>query len=175
MKGHVSTTPENEKDFAQTPQWFFDALERHVMRRKFKLDVCAEMRTAKCKKYYTLQRGQDGLKESWSSLNWCNPPFSNITPWVEKAVKETFKGKDSVMIMPNNPETEYVRMAKAAAQTIIEMPFRLQFVKPDGTPFLTKKGKPSTPQFSCLLALFTPLGLHTKSQNTYIDFREWRK
>lgn len=29
--------------------------------------------------------GWDGLKESWFGRVWCNPPFSNIAPWVQKA------------------------------------------------------------------------------------------
>ncbi len=75
--------------------------------------------------------------------------------------------------MPNNPETAYVRYAKEWADTIIEMPFRIKYRKPSGEMFLDNKGKEQGPQFSCLVAIFTPLGI--KKPNTsfmYHDFRE---
>ncbi len=50
----------------------------------FTLDVAAAPHNAKCARYYT--RLMDGLAQPWAGERvWCNPPYSNIRPWVEKA------------------------------------------------------------------------------------------
>lgn len=63
----------------------------------FDLDVCATPQNAKCEEYYTKE--QDGLKCLWYGKVWCNPPYSNIRPWVCKAWE---CGADTVcMVVPN--------------------------------------------------------------------------
>lgn len=175
MKHQTSNTPESEKDLAQTPVWFIDSLLNLLGLDYFKLDVCALESTKKAKKCYSLiERGQDALNLDWDTWNWCNPPFSNVTPFLEKSVSESLSGyKNTAAIMPNNPETAYIRHAKQFADVIIEMPFRLKFIRPDGTPFLDKKGKEQSPQFSCLVALYTPLGSRRQNPaHMYYDFRD---
>ena len=52
----------------------------------------------KCERYYT--RESDGLNRDWSGeVVWCNPPYSNIRPWVVKA----WESKATVvMLVPAN-------------------------------------------------------------------------
>lgn len=174
-KYNESTTPESEKDLAQTPVWFIESLCDLLGIEFFELDVCALEQTKKAATCYSLaERGENCLELEWDLWNWCNPPFSNILPFLEKAVEQSSSGfKNTAVIMPNNPETAYVRYAKEWADTIIEMPFRIKYRKPSGEMFLDKKGKEQGPQFSCLVAIFTPLGI--KKPNTsfmYHDFRE---
>lgn len=167
-----SSTPKNEKDFAQTPMWFVESLLDFIGKKNFVLDVCANKATSKGLNYFSLEEnGQDSLILDWAPNDFCNPPFSNIMPFIEKAAYEAAKGNQTCMIMPNNPETAYVRKAKELADTIIEMPFRLKFLRPDGGMFLDKKGKESGPLFSCLVAIFTPIGLKCPTRNIYHDFR----
>lgn len=53
----------------------------------FTVDVAASRANAKCGRYY--DRATDGLAQQWASERvWCNPPYSAIRPWVEKAWTE---------------------------------------------------------------------------------------
>jgi phage N-6-adenine-methyltransferase len=170
-----STTPENEKDLAQTPEWFIESLCDLLGIEYFELDVCALEKTKKAATCYSLsERGENCLELDWDLWNWLNPPFSNVLPFLEKAVEQCETGyRNTAAIMPNNPETGYVRYAKEWADMIIEMPFRIKYLRPNGSMFLDKKGKEQSPQFSCLVAIFTPLGLKKKSTSfMYHDFRE---
>jgi len=171
MKVFESTTKESEKDGAQTPWWFIRSLES-VLGIKFSLDVCCSKLTAKAGNYFSLVDDcKDGLSEEWVEYNWCNPPFSDIAIWISKAIDEAKLGRCTAMIMPDNTETKYVRLATDYCDTIIRMPFRLNFLKPDGSNFLDKKGKKQGPQFPCAVFWFTPLGLSCDSRVIYHDFR----
>jgi phage N-6-adenine-methyltransferase len=173
IENQSSTTPKSEKDCAQTPIWFMNSLLNLTSSSCFLLDVCANKATAKSFAYYSLEeKGQNALELAWSKNSFCNPPFSNIMPFIEKAEYEATTGNTTTMLLPNNPETAYIRKVKEVADTIIEMPFRLKFLRPNGEPFLDKKGKEQGPKFSCLIAIITPLGLHAPKRSMYYDFRE---
>jgi hypothetical protein len=42
----------------------------------------------------------DGLRESWGSSNYVNPPFMGPTAWVRKAISEYKQGKKVVFVFP---------------------------------------------------------------------------
>jgi phage N-6-adenine-methyltransferase len=65
-----------------TPKWVFDRLG--VV---FDIDVASppQETAVPCKKYLT--QADDGLSYEWKGIVWCNPPFSNTTPWVNKWMK----------------------------------------------------------------------------------------
>lgn len=94
-------------DDRETPRDVYDPLNAEF---HFTLDVAAARHNAKCKRFYAkapwtpLQAKQcglwpeswvdhpdalalDGLAQPWAEneVVWCNPPFSDIAPWVEKA------------------------------------------------------------------------------------------
>lgn len=173
MHNYESTTPESEKDLAQTPPWFIESLCNLLGITCFDLDVCANEATAKAIYYYSLQeRNQNCLSLPWKNWNYCNPPFSDALPFLERSVSMAkLKGSSTAGLIPNKPETKYTRYAKQHADTIIEMPFRLKFLRPDGSMFVDSKGKEQSPQFSCLVAIFTPLGLKRETAYMYHDFR----
>jgi phage N-6-adenine-methyltransferase len=85
-------------DRATPPELFRSIVERHG---PFTVDVAASAENAKCARFFTAQ--DNGLEQSWARERvWCNPPFSNIGPWVEKAWAE-FPGTTSiVMLLPAN-------------------------------------------------------------------------
>ena len=169
---HNSTTPEAEKDLAQTPVWFVDAAQKFFNKR-FTLDVCALPQTAKCERFYSLERGQDALKLPWGEFNWCNPPYSDITPWVDAAYRQSILGCTSALLVPDKPEVGYMRQARRYADTVIHMPFRLKFLRPNGEKFLDKQGKEQGPKFPVALILFTPWGCELPVRDEYIDFRQY--
>jgi phage N-6-adenine-methyltransferase len=81
MFPETQLVPESEPDERYTPRSLFDPLHKEF---NFTLDVCATAESAKVPRYFTKE--QDGLKRSWRRERvWCNPPFSDIEPWVVKA------------------------------------------------------------------------------------------
>lgn len=71
----------SKTDKWETPQWFFDQLNEEF---HFETDVCATPENAKCKRYFTPE--MDGLKQEWTGVCWCNPPYGRqIGKWVKKA------------------------------------------------------------------------------------------
>jgi hypothetical protein len=64
-----------------TPRWLFAAAGV-----TFDMDVCAPVdagfRTCPARRYLTAV--EDGLTYPWDGLIWCNPPYSNMRPWVDR-------------------------------------------------------------------------------------------
>jgi phage N-6-adenine-methyltransferase len=171
MENHNSTTPEDEKDLAQTPVWFIDALQSYLG-TDFDLDVCALAKTAKVPNYYSLaERGEDAFKLPWARNTFCNPPYSNIRPWIIRAGTQAMAGKTTAILIPDKPETDFTRTSRKIADTIIHMPFRLRFLRPDGSEFLDKHGKKQGPKFAVAIHLVTPHGLKMPLRDVYVDFR----
>lgn len=47
------------------------------------LDVAACLEAHLAERYYT--KADDGLQQPWTGRVWCNPPFSDISAWLERA------------------------------------------------------------------------------------------
>ena len=165
-----TTTPESEQDCAQTPWWFIKSLESYT-RLQIDLDVCCAANTAKAKSFLALNLGLDGLTTSWQSVNYCNPPYSDILPWVLAVEESAIEGNTTLMLIPDKPEVGYTRLAREYADTVVHMPFRLNFLRPDGTEFLDKNGKKQGPKFPVCVYIFTPQGLNMPIRDVYHDFR----
>tara|TARA_Y100000310_G_C20550560_1_gene747858 strand:+ start:589 stop:954 length:366 start_codon:yes stop_codon:yes gene_type:complete len=59
---------------------------------------------------------EDGLKMDWRKWTFVNPPYSNVIPWVEKAISENKKGKTIVMLLNVDPSTKwYAKLVNANA------------------------------------------------------------
>src|SRR5215475_10049926 len=52
----------------------------------FTLDVAASADNTKCETYY--DRAANGLAQRWIGVVWCNPPYSDIAPWIRHARTE---------------------------------------------------------------------------------------
>lgn len=94
----------NNSDEWSTPQGLFDELDSEF---HFDLDVCATDENHKCEQYYTIK--DDGLKMEWGGHRaFCNPPYSQIGKWVEKAFRES-KNDNTVivLIIPARTDTKY--------------------------------------------------------------------
>lgn len=87
-----------------TPQNMFDELDKEF---RFTLDPCAADDNHKCDKYFTLEN--DGLSENWGGYRvFCNPPYSEIDKWVEKAYRETRNDNTLVVLLiPSRTDTRY--------------------------------------------------------------------
>jgi phage N-6-adenine-methyltransferase len=70
-------------DRATSPEVFGPLHDRF----HFSIDVAASATNTKCERFYTVE--DDGLAQPWSRERvWCNPPYSDIRPWVRKAWSE---------------------------------------------------------------------------------------
>jgi hypothetical protein len=63
----------------------------------------------------------DGLTSPWGALNYVNPPFKSIEPWVTKAISEQALGRSSVFLIPARTHTAYFSklVFKSASQIIL--------------------------------------------------------
>lgn len=91
-----------KSDEWETPAWFFDRMNE---RFHFDMDVACTEQNAKCAVHFTEK--EDGLKQKWKGTVWCNPPYSNITPWVQKAVAEMENGVTTVMLTPARTDVQW--------------------------------------------------------------------
>ncbi len=138
---------DDEIDDRGTPQDFYDQLNA---RYRFTLDVAAAPHNAKCANYYT--RLADGLLQPWTGSVWCNPPYSGLDRWLEKAWAEWRRDemgcapwdhplRSIVMLLPaNRPEqpwwqtwVEPYRDRPGSPLSVEFLPGRLRFIKPGAT------------------------------------------
>ena len=69
----------------------------------------------------------DGLKIEWGKRTYCNPPYSNPMPWVEKAIEESQKGKKIVMLLNVDTSTKWYAKLNEANAHFIWFAERLKF------------------------------------------------
>ena len=87
-------------DLWATPLDLFDKYNEIY---NFETDVCALPENAKCKRFFTPE--MDGLKQEWTGVCWCNPPYGRqIGKWVEKACKSF---ATVVMLLPARTDTKW--------------------------------------------------------------------
>lgn len=122
----------------------------------FTVDVAAAAHNTKCERYYN--RLQDGLRQSWAGERvWCNPPYSNIAPWVAKANAET--AALVVILLPaNRTEQRWWQdhiephRDRGGRLSVEFLPGRLRFLRRGATEI-----KPNErPPFGCCLAIWQP-------------------
>ena len=114
------------KDNWATPEVFFSRLNQTY---QFSLDACAEAWSAKCKDFYT--EADNGLLQHWKTWTWCNPPYSEIRAWFQKATEEMKLGNSSVLLTFARTDTRAFNDFALQASEIIFIKGRLKFVCTD--------------------------------------------
>jgi phage N-6-adenine-methyltransferase len=111
-----SNTLASDKDCWATPLWVFDALDIEF---GFWLDAAASHHNALCAHHLTEQ--DDALNSAWNSHGaiWCNPPYSNIRPWVEKAAEQCDQQRRAIVMLV--PEDMSVGWFSKALETVDEV------------------------------------------------------
>lgn len=138
-----SRTPKEERNYWQTPGHIFEIAESIF--GPFWLDLAANRDNAVCECW--IGEEEDSLSVSWINLakrGWLNPPFSNITPWMMKAVEEAEKGFQTVMLIPT-PNGDGRDMLFGEAKDIVFFDKRVQYIRPNGE--VSKQN----PRGSCLV------------------------
>lgn len=98
-KNHPQQATVDHVDDRRTPAGLFEKLMREF---EFTVDAAASKENALLPRFWTI--GDDALAQSWRGERvWCNPPYSNIEPWVNKAWNEMHGGcRRVVMLLPAN-------------------------------------------------------------------------
>ena len=52
----------------------------------------------------------DGLNIEWKHKTYCNPPYTNTTLWIKKAIEENKKGKTIVLLTRADFTTNYSKL-----------------------------------------------------------------
>lgn len=52
----------------------------------------------------------DGLSIEWKEKNFINPPYSQLKQWIIKAIEESMKGKNCVLLVPSRTDTQAFKM-----------------------------------------------------------------
>ena len=103
---HGSKTATPIRDLFQTPQFVYDWYNNIY---DFTHDVAASDTNHKSPLWFT--EADNALEKDWGVSNWCNPPYSNIMPWVEKAIEESTKGNTTVMLIPADTSVQWFKKA----------------------------------------------------------------
>jgi len=94
-----------------------------------RLDVAASHSTALCSRYFTA--ADDGLSRPWDVTVWCNPPYSDPSPWVKRAIMEADRGRDSVLLLPAMVGVAWFTRASMYARWWT-FDKRIEFIPPEG-------------------------------------------
>ena len=125
------------------------------------LDAAAAPHNAKCARYFTLN--ENGLTQSWAGERvWCNPPYSDIRPWVQKAWDEWPEPELIVMLLPANRAEQawwqdLVEPHRDRADSPLRVEFlrgRMRFIRPNAV--IDPRG--DRPPFGCCLLIWTSIG-----------------
>jgi hypothetical protein len=80
-----------------------------------------------------LDQSIDGLSVEWEGFVWCNPPYSNPGPWLERMSNH----KNGIMLLPVDTSTVWWQRWATKADVWVFISGRVRFVKADG------EGQPS--------------------------------
>lgn len=134
MSYHDSTTPKESRDTWCTPPEIYAALNREF---HFVGDVAAS--ASNHLHHFYLTENEDALSPNnpWGfafqdGYVWCNPPYSDIMPWVRKSQQDDCDGVGVVMLVPADVSVGWF---KQALIDVSEVRFitggRLAFINPE--------------------------------------------
>ena len=149
-----------------TPTYFYDY---YRLKYNIKMDICASENNHKHSKYLTEE--DDALttdrivEECKGEYVWCNPPYSNVTPWVELAIRNQEQGVGTIMLVKNDPSTKWMERAFDTADVIeFIVGGRVQFIPPEGV-------KMSSNNFSSVVIVYHPLQ-SSETKLTYVKLED---
>lgn len=122
------------RDAYRTPPELFAALNAEF---DFKIDVAASAENALCVNFLTETDNAllaDWIEyESWrGGYAWCNPPYSDIMPWVKKAAEQAKLGIGCVMlVMADTSVGWYAEAIKTCQEVRFIVGGRISFLDPE--------------------------------------------
>lgn len=121
------------RDEWRTPAWLFRLAEDRF--GPYVLDVAANGENSLCGRFYSLE--DDGVSQEWVDGTWCNPPYSNITPWVNRAIEQSVR--TTLLIPTPNGESRDLKVLTTSSE-IVFFQERIAFINPDTG--VAQKGNP---------------------------------
>ena len=77
----------------------------------------------------------DGLAIAWKNWNFVNPPYSDISKWVDKAILEGNRGNWSIMLLPSRTDTQWFKKLVNHGCEFMFIEGRLKFNDSKSAPF----------------------------------------
>ena len=118
-----SFTPIKIRDLWQTPEPLFNNINKEF---NFDFDVCASHDNTLVNSYWT--EDDNSLTQDWGFRNWCNPPYSDIGPWVDKAIIEHTRRNTIVMLVPADTSVKWFKRAYDSCNEVRFISGRLSFI-----------------------------------------------
>jgi hypothetical protein len=173
---HIAALPPEEqvvvaKKIAERAEKEDDSDERYTTEAQFKLclriaglssvhlDVAACDEAHRAERYFT--KADSGLTKLWDNTWWCNPPWSDIRPWVEKALNTTAPG---LMLLPAWTDRAWWQELIEPVETH-QGPLWTRFLPraPFGSPGNPTAKGVDQPHFWCVLVAFRlPMPWHAR-------------
>lgn len=112
-----SNTPDIVRDLWSTPYELVAWMESEY--GDYDIDAAASKENAVCEKFYSKET--NCLKRWWGSNKhiWLNPPYSNITPFVKKAIEQMEHKNQIDILLPCDTSTGWFYEAQQRAAEII--------------------------------------------------------
>jgi len=103
-----------------TPKWIFEALNL-----QFDLDVASSNNpwiVVPSRKRYTIT--DDALTQDWVGRVWMNPPFSKVTPWINKWLEHG----NGFCLVPLSSNGKWVNDLWESKATVTFLPPNMSFI-----------------------------------------------
>jgi phage N-6-adenine-methyltransferase len=156
MKGYPnSKTPAELRDRYETPAYIVNYIKAKYP--KVNIDLACE-RDNKKFEIGLCHPERDSLKIPWHEVGthgFCNPPYSDISPWLEKAIEESKRGFTSIFVVPSPHGSNWEELYNSARR-ITFIAGRVSFIDSS-----TGKPKGGNNRGTCIVE-FSPKGLFYK-------------
>lgn len=127
LMGEGYEQTETTGDDRYTPKWVFEELGV-----TFEMDVAAppsgpwrDQTNVPAHRYVT--KAEDGLATEWTGIVWCNPPYSDPSPWVHKMIDHN----DGILLAPIASNGAWMQLAMAHADALAPL-IGIKFTDGDG-------------------------------------------
>lgn len=164
---YTAPVDDGTDDRATHPLDFAELNDEHG---PFTVDAAAAAHNARLPRYW--DRAADGLTQPWAGEHvWCNPPFSDLTPWIRKAWAEHADCSVTMLLPANRTEQQFwqimvepFRDQPGSPLSVRFLGGRMRFIKPGHTS--TQKG--DRPPFGCCLLLWRGTGPRIYDPTTFL-------
>ena len=120
----MSDVDKVKNDECYTPQWVFDALNL-----QFDLDVASAHHpqiVVPATNRFTVE--DDAFKQQWYGRIWMNPPFSKITPWIDRFIEHG----NGICLVPLSSNGKWVNNMWESGLSVTYLPANMAFVTRSG-------------------------------------------